>query len=176
MKKVLFSLFIGFAVIASGQDQFQQEAVGFLTFTKGKIDQLAGAMPDDKFSWSPQDGVRSFSSVIGHVVSANYFFGMKLGAQLPEGVNPMTIEKELTTKDDLMAALNKSHEFVVAAINGLKSDDLATKVEMPFPGDFTKMSLVNIVMNHASEHMGQMIAYARSNGVAPPWSVAPGGE
>lgn len=147
-----------------------------MTFTKGKIVQLANAMPDDKYSWSPSDGVRPFSAVIGHVVSANYFFGMKMGATLPEGVNPMTIEKELTTKDALLAALDKSHAFATEAISNLKEDEMGDKVEMPFPGDYTKMSLVNIVVNHSSEHLGQMIAYARTNGVTPPWSAGEGGE
>ena len=173
MKKILFSLLVGAAVIASAQTQFQQESVGFLTFTKGKISQLAEAMPDDKYSWSPSEGVRNFGSVIGHAISANYFLGSKMGVAIPEGVNPMTIEKELTTKKELMEALDKSHEFVVAAINGIKESEMGDKVELPFPGEYTKMSLVNIVVNHSSEHLGQMIAYARSNNVAPPWS---GGE
>ena len=174
MKKILFSLFVGAAIVASAQTQFQQESVGFMTFTKGKIVQLANAMPDDLYGWSPEEGVRPFSSVIGHVVSANYFIGMKMGGTLPEGVNPMTIEQELTKKEDLLAALDVSHAFATAAISNLKEEEMGDKIEMPFPGDYTKMSLVNIVVNHSSEHLGQMIAYARSNGIAPPWSAAPG--
>lgn len=138
MKKILFSLCISAALISTAQTQFQQEAVGFMAFTKGRIAQLAEAMPDDKYSWAPSDDVRSFSSVIGHVVSTNYFLGMKLGGTPPEGMNPMTIEKELTTKAALIEALNKSHEFVTAAINNLKEAEMGDKVEMPFPGDFTK--------------------------------------
>jgi len=178
MKKLLLTLFIGAAVTVSAQNQFQNEAVGMITYTKGKIDQLADAMPEDKMSWSASDNVRSFSSVIGHVTSANYFFGMKLGATLPEGINPMTIEKEVAgkSKSEVVKALNKSHEFVIGAIKNLKESEMGDAVEMPFPGDFTKMSIVNIVLSHTSEHMGQLIAYARSNGVAPPWSVAQGGE
>ncbi len=174
MKNILFFLFVCVAAIASAQTQFQQEAVGYMAFSKGRITQLAEAMPDDKFDWRPAEGVRSFSSVIGHAVSANYFMGMKLGGTLPEGINPMTIEKELTTKEELMKALNASHEFATRAIMAIKPEEMGDKVEMPFPGDFTKMSVVNIIMNHGSEHMGQLIAYARTNGVTPPWSVAPG--
>ncbi|MEP0987883.1 DinB family protein [Ekhidna sp.] len=171
MKKVLFvfTLLISCALIA--QDQFKNEVIGNMTFTKGRIVQLADAMPDDKFGWAPAESVRSYSSVIGHVVAANYFFGMKLGGTIPDGIDPMNIEKSLTTKTELTKALNESHDFVTAAIRNLKTEDMSSKVDMPFPGDFTKMSLVNIVMNHASEHMGQMIAYARMNGITPPWSM-----
>lgn len=162
--------------IAAAQDQFQKEAIGNLDFTKGRIAQLADAMPDDKFEWSPSDGVRSFSAIVGHAVAANYFFGMKLGGTIPEGVNPMTIEKELTTKAELKEALDKSHAFLTGVIGNLKKEDMGNKIEMPFPGDFTTMSIVNVALGHSHEHMGQMIAYARMNGVTPPWSVAQGGE
>ena len=171
MKKIFASLFFIVSVSVLAQDQFQKEAIGFLTFTKGKIDQLANAVPDDKYSWSPSDGVRPFASVIGHVISANYFLAMKLGATPPEGINPRTIEKDLTQKADLMEAATKSHEFVIAAIADLKSEELGDKVELPLPGDFTKMTVVNLLVSHSSEHLGQMIAYARMNGIAPPWSV-----
>ena len=174
MKKILFLLFVGAAVMASAQSQFQQEAVGYMNFTKGRIAQLAEAMPDDKFDWRPADGIRSFASVIGHAVTVNYFMGSKIGGVIPEGINPMTLEKDLKTKEDLMKALNESHAFAAEAITALTDDELGDKVELPFPGDFTKMSVVNIIMNHGSEHMGQLIAYCRSNGVTPPWSVAPG--
>ena len=158
MKKIFVLLFMAVSVSSSAQDEFQKEAIGFLTFTKGKIDQLANAMPDDKYGWSPADGVRPFSGVIGHVITTNYFLGMKLGGQLPEGINPMTIEKEITQKADLMAALTKSHEFVVASISSLTGAALGDKVELPFPGEYTKMTVVNVLISHSSEHLGQMIA------------------
>ena len=53
MKKVLFSIMIFAAGALAAQDQFQKEAVRNLEFTKGRIAQLADAMPDDKFAWSP---------------------------------------------------------------------------------------------------------------------------
>ena len=174
MKKILFLLLLGAVTVVSAQTQAQQEAVGFMSFTKGRIAQLAEAMPDDKFNWSPEDGVRSFSAIIGHAVTANYFLASKLGAVIPEGVNPMTIEKEITTREALLKALDESHQFAVDAIIALKEEELGDKVVMPFPGDYTKLGVVNIIMNHGSEHMGQMIAYCRMNGVAPPWSLAPG--
>ncbi len=174
MKKILFSLLMGVLVTATAQTQFQQEVVGYMSFSKGRIAQLAQAMPDEKFDWSPADGVRSFSAIIGHAVTANYFLASKIGGVIPEGVNPMTIEKEITTREALLKALDESHQFAVDAIMALKEEEFGDKVEMPFPGDYTKMGVVNIIMNHGSEHMGQMIAYCRSNGVTPPWSVVPG--
>ena len=40
----------------------------------------------------------------------------------------------------------------------------------PAPGVRTVSEVFMRVIVHANEHMGQMIAYARTMGVAPPWS------
>lgn len=171
MKKILTLICISISISVSSQDPFQKEAIGFLSFTKGKIDQLANAIPEEKYSWAPADSVRSFSGVIAHTITSNYFLGLKLGGELPQGVNPMTIEKEITEKADLLEALTVSHNFIVTSISNLKTENLSDRVELPFPGEYTKMTVVNVLISHASEHLGQLIAYARTNGIAPPWSV-----
>ena len=141
-----------------------------ITFAADRIGQLAEAFPEDKYSWTPQEGVRSVASVIAHVISANYFFGSKMGAALPEGVNPQTVEQDFTTKAALTAELKKSTDFIVGAINGVSNDALPNKVEFPFPGEYTTMTAILIAQGHCNEHLGQLIAYARSNGITPPWS------
>lgn len=150
--------------------QVQKETAGMITFAADRVAQLAEAIPADKYSWAPEEGVRSVAGVIGHVISANYFFGSKMGATMPDGINPQAIEKELTTKEQLIPALKKSTEFVISAINGVSNDALDDKVEFPFPGEYTTMTAILIAQGHCNEHLGQLIAYARSNSVVPPWS------
>jgi uncharacterized damage-inducible protein DinB len=170
MKKVVFiiALFVSASVAAQGQ--FQNESAGMLTQTAGKIMQLADAVPADKYDWSPEDGVRSFSGVFYHVVSANYFFATKLGATLPDGVNMETLEQDLKTKEDITPALKQSTDLITEAIKNVNDDALATKVEFPFPGDYTNTTAVLIALSHCNEHLGQLIAYSRVNGITPPWS------
>jgi uncharacterized damage-inducible protein DinB len=170
MKKVVFiiALFVSASVAAQGQ--FQNESAGMLTQTAGKIMQLADAVPADKYDWSPEDGVRSFSGVFYHVVSANYFFATKLGATLPDGVNMETLEQDLKTKEDITPALKQSTDLITEAIKNVKDDALANKVEFPFPGDYTNTTAVLIALSHCNEHLGQLIAYSRVNGITPPWS------
>lgn len=143
-----------------------------ITFAADRISQLAEAIPEDKYDWSPEEGVRSVSGIIAHVISANYFFGSKMGAMIPEGVNPQTVEQDYTTKEELTAALKKSTDFVVNAVNGVSNDALADKVEFPFPGEYTTMTAILIAQGHCNEHLGQLIAYGRMNGITPPWSQA----
>ena len=132
--------------------------------------QLADAVPADKYDWSPEDDVRSFSGVFYHVISANYFFATKIGATLPDGVNMETLEQDLKSKGDITPALKQSTDLIIDAIKNVNDDALANKVEFPFPGDYTTTTAVLIALSHCNEHLGQLIAYSRMNGVTPPWS------
>ena len=170
MKRLLFmcALFVSASTFA--QKQFQNESAGMLSQTAGKIMQLADAIPADKYDWSPEDGVRSFSGVLYHVISANYFFATKLGATLPDGVNMETLEQDLKTKGDITPALKQSTDVITKAIKNVNDNALASKVEFPFPGDYTNTTAVLIALSHCNEHLGQLIAYSRMNGITPPWS------
>ena len=170
MKKVLtiIALFVSASVFAQGQ--MQNESANMISAAAGKIIQLSEAMPSEKYNWSPEEGVRTFAGVLQHVISANYFFATKLGATLPSGVNMQTLEQDLTTKEDLTAAAKQSSDLLIASVKNVKDGVLGSKIEFPFPGEYTTMSAILIGLSHTNEHLGQMIAYARANSVAPPWS------
>lgn len=131
----------------------------------GKLASLAEAVPQEKYGWRPADGVRSASEVFMHVAGGNYFLSGGLGVAMPEGLSP-EMEKE-TDKAKVLAALKASIDHARAAIEG--ASDLGAEVEL-FGQKFTKADVVAILVGHAHEHLGQAIAYARSNGVVPPWS------
>ena len=170
MKKLLIicALIVSFGAV--GQKQFQNETAGSLSFTSGRVMQLADAIPAEKYAWKPGEGVRSTGEVIAHIVSANYFFAMKLGATLPESVNLQTVEQDLKTKEELTAGLKESYILIIDAIKNTPDAALANKVEFPFPGEYTTMTAALIGLSHTNEHLGQLIAYARSNDITPPWS------
>ena len=170
MKKLLTIAALLFSVQAFCQGQFQQETAGSISYVSGKVMQVAQAIPADKYDWSPRTGVRSVAQVFAHIASANYFFASKLGAKIPEGVNMQTLETDLKTKDAVAAELKRSYDLVINAIKNTPDASLANKIEFPFPGDFTGMSAILIVLGHSNEHLGQLIAYARMNEVTPPWS------
>ncbi len=170
MKKLLTLATVLLSLHAFGQGQLQKEASGSLAFSSGQVMQLAQAIPAEKYSWTPQAGVRSFAEVFAHIVSANYFFASKLGAKIPDGVKMETLEKDLKTKDAIAAALKQSYETIIGAIKNVKDSDLSKKVEFPFPGEYTDMTAVLIAAGHSNEHLGQLVAYSRMNGITPPWS------
>ncbi|HTH54514.1 MAG TPA: DinB family protein [Cyclobacteriaceae bacterium] len=170
MKNLLTIIVLVICVSAFGQGQLQKEASGNLGFSSSQVQQLASAIPADKYSWTPQPGVRSVAEVCAHIISANYFFASKLGAKIPDGVKMETLEKDLKTKEQIAPALKQSYEVIIGAVANLKDDDMAKKVEFPFPGQYTDMSAVLIAVGHSMEHLGQLIAYSRANGITPPWN------
>lgn len=171
MKKSFLTYALLFvATAAFCQGQLQKEASGLITYASMQTQQLAQAFPAEKYSWTPGTGVRSVSETFAHIISANYMFASKLGATVPADVKPESMEKDLKTKEAIAAELKRSFELMINTVKNTKDDMLAKKVEFPFPGEFTGMSAVLIEVGHTNEHLGQLIAYARMNGITPPWN------
>jgi uncharacterized damage-inducible protein DinB len=131
---------------------------------------LAQAIPQDKYTWRPADGVRSISEVFLHISLANYgILGMK-GDAMPSGIDPKTFEKSTTDKEQIVAALNKSFDAAHASIAGMTNADFAKALPKLGP-DANYGDVIYLLVTHAHEHLGQSIAYARVNGVVPPWTA-----
>ena len=136
-----------------------------------KLVALANAMPADKYGWRPGEGVRTTGEVFNHVAAANYFLPTFWGAKVPAGVNPQTLEKEMSgDKAKTVEVLTKSFDSLRAAILAVPESDLDRKIKM-FGQDATVRDAMMVLASHAHEHLGQAIAYARTNSVTPPWSI-----
>jgi len=134
-----------------------------------KVVGLAEAMPEEKYSWRPAQGVRSVSEVFMHIASANYFLSGMIGAPAPAGIKPQEFERTVTKRADVVRTLKDSFAHVTKAVQGVSAADLEKGVNM-FGQLRTYQAVLLTLVEHMSEHLGQSIAYARSNGVAPPWS------
>lgn len=130
-----------------------------------KILALAAATPADKFSWRPGKDIRSISEVYMHIAGGNYFLATFLGVPAPKMNGD--IEKTITTKADVVAELKRSFDHLRSAANGV--NDLEKPVKM-FGKTTTQRGVLVTMLSHLHEHLGQSIAYARMNGVIPPWS------
>jgi uncharacterized damage-inducible protein DinB len=148
----------------------QEAATGSLMFTEGRVVQLAEAFPEDKYDWRPGEGVRSVGESLMHLAIANYFIVMTAGHTPPEGIDLETFEKSVTGKENIIAAVKASYSYAREGVQAIAKKQLGDKVEFPFPGNFNKLSSLFVITGHCEEHMGQLIAYARMNGITPPWS------
>jgi uncharacterized damage-inducible protein DinB len=135
-----------------------------------KLSQLAGAFGQDKYNWRPGAGVRSVSEVLMHLTGANYYVLTFAGVQ-PSKQLARDAETSITDKAQVAAELTASFEHVRAALRRLPDADLDKPATM-FGNQTTVRNVYLTVVTHAHEHLGQLIAYARSNGVVPPWSRA----
>ena len=157
------------AFIASAQDQLAQNNItGILGYNQGQVAALAQEFSEDQYDWRPAEGVRSVREVILHLAGANYFIASGMGIAIPEDVNMQTIE-QITGKENVIATLNKSFDYINEKLGQIPASDFGKEVDL----GFTKTNILNamlIILDHSAEHKGQLIAYARSNGVVPPWS------
>jgi uncharacterized damage-inducible protein DinB len=136
--------------------------------TSRQLVQLAEATPPEKFGWRPSPGVRSVAEVYMHLAIGNFYLLEQAGVKPAETVK-LPGETSVTGKAEVIEWLKRSLD---AVRRGYEGADRQKKVQ--FFGKETTSELVFLrILLHNNEHMGQSIAYARMNGVVPPWSKAP---
>ncbi len=116
-----------------------------------------------KYDWRPGQGVRSVAEVFNLIVSEN---GMLAGLLSGQAASKAAT---ITEPAQMQEALRTSYASLQKAISGLSDSDLKIPVKM-FGMDMTKQGAVTFLFSDQHEHLGQSIAYARTNGVVPPWS------
>ncbi len=159
-------------VAGAQSSPFRAEYIKQLDQVEKQLLQLAEATPADKYSWRPGPGVRSIGEVYMHVAGANLMIPVTLGL-----INPVPIgndfESRTTDKAQIIAMLRRSLDQARKAALQVPDADLSQEVRL-FGSTYTKMGVLFLMANHMHEHMGQAIAYARTNGIVPPWSMKGG--
>jgi len=138
-----------------------------------KVISLAEALPQDKFTWRPSPDARSFAEVFLHISGERYGILALGGARVPVAFakDPEAYEKSTTDKTQIIAELKKSGDFMVATITAMSNADFARALPSLGP-DANAGDVVYILVADCHEHVGQLAAYARENGIVPPWTVA----
>jgi uncharacterized damage-inducible protein DinB len=132
---------------------------------------LAEALPQDKYNWRPSSDSRSFAEVFLHVAGERYFILGLMGAAPPPGFDGKTFEKSTTDKAKIVEELNKSWDYTQKTIQGMANADYAKLLPKLGP-EANEGDVIYILVADAHEHLGQLIAYARVNGIVPPWTAA----
>jgi len=135
---------------------------------------LAQAIPAEKYTWRPADGVRSVSELLLHVSGANYGFPtMMTGTAPAPGYKREGFEKSTTDKAKIIEQLNKSFAYAIASVQAMTNADFA-KPEKKLGPDANDGDVIYLLVVHSHEHLGQSVAYAREIGIVPPWTAAAG--
>jgi len=154
---------------APSYDMKAQALLDLQAVNKKCVD-LAQALPADKLTWRPSPDTRSFAEAFLHVAGERYSILGMMGANPPAGFKAPEFEKSTIDKDRIVAELNKSWDFASKTINAMSNADFAKLLPKLGP-QANQGDVVYILVADAHEHLGQLIAYARQNGIVPPWTV-----
>jgi hypothetical protein len=142
-----------------------------------QIEDVAEAMPENKYNFSPESlnipgsdykGVRTFALQVRHVAASNYFIWSHLtGDKLPDGLKDGNGPENLKTKADIIKFLKDSFALGHKAAATLTSENMLQTAE---GSKSSRIHLATFGVAHAFDHYGQMVEYLRMNGIVPPAS------
>ena len=154
--------------------EMRKEFLTELDSLQSKFLQLADAFPADKYAWRPSPGVRSVGEVFMHVASEYYFWTPAVFGATPSPVvegNKAGFEKfeKMSSKPEVLKHLTEGFAYGRQTIASLDEAKI-TGIHKVFNRDTQVIAMSIDMMGDLNEHLGQLIAYARMNGVKPPWS------
>ena len=142
-----------------------------------QIIDVAEAMPEDKFNFSPESlsipgsdykGVRTFAGQVKHIAASNYFIWSPLtGDKLPETVKDGNGPQNLKSKAEIISFLKDSFALGHKAAATVTAENM---LQNPGSSKSTRLRLAVFGAEHAFDHYGQMVEYLRMNGIVPPAS------
>ncbi len=135
-----------------------------------QILELAQAVPAEKYAWRPAPGVRSIAEAYLHIAAGNYEILAYAGHPAPGAPADFgKFETSTGDKAEIIAAIKRSFADTRAVVEKVP-DAALDKPSKPGSRYTLRRSLLELA-THAHEHLGQQIAYARMNGVVPPWTA-----
>jgi hypothetical protein len=141
---------------------------------QSKMLALATAIPEDKYGWRPAPGVRSIGEAFMHVASEYYVFtpmayGAKRSPVIPPGQGAFENFEKASTKADALKHLKEGFAYMHDQLSSLDPSAISGTPKL-FGKERTIAETSMIMTADLHEHLGQLIAYARMNGIKPPWS------
>ena len=174
MRRSLLTLALAIAAPLHAQG-LMAEMHGDVTQVQQKLIALAKAMPENTYGWRPT-GARSVGELYMHVAEDNYFIPVAMGKPAPAATgitedykSAAAYSGKARTKDQIVAELEASFAHLHQAMTLTTDANLGEKIKF-FGQDWTRQKAMLLTVTHLHEHLGQAIAYARSNNVVPPWS------
>ena len=164
------------AASAASAPNFAADLLTDASQVEKKMLDLARAIPADKYSWRPT-GARSVAEVLKHVAADNYLMPAAVG-NTPDSATgikgddyntAVAFEKREMDRDAIISELEKSFAFLKSSLQNVQPASMSNQVSL-FGQSFTGQQVWIMAGTHLHEHLGQMIAYARTNGIAPPGS------
>jgi len=152
-----------------GVTGYRSEVLAIVMIQGDEFTRLAEAIPAEKYTWRPAPDVRSVAEVLLHAAAANYNMYKSVGMPPPAGLDVPGLETSTTDKAKIIGILIDSYAHARKAITAVPDADLEKTMDWS-GGKITERGVLLFIVPHISEHLGQLIAYARILGVVPPWT------
>ena len=166
------SLLLAAAGLAFAQTPDMKSASGYFRATqmtlKNNIVKAAEKMPEESYGFRPSPDIRTFAQLIGHIANASYNY-CALGAGEKNPNAGKNIEKDATTKADLVAALKASFDYCEKVYANLSDSQIGDTVKQG-TNDRSKFGVLAFNNAHIDEHYGNLVTYMRIRGLVPPSS------
>lgn len=164
MKALLVMISVSVCMLQA-QDPMSKETRQLYTTVKGYILKSAEKMPEANYSFKPSPEVRNFGAILGHLADDQYFF-----CSAAKGVTKQTkIEKEVTSKADLITELKKAFAYCDSSYDALNDANGARMMKFG-KGERSLSGILNFNVAHDFEHYGNIITYLRIKALIPPSS------
>jgi hypothetical protein len=154
-------------------ESWQAVQVEDIRTMKEKFRGLAEAFDEGQYDWRPMEGVRSVREVLALAIAEAHLFPTGWGYDAPPGsAAGFRAEMERAgalSKAEILADLDTSFDFLIGVVEGMSETERMSDGEY-FGRPMPVHASVATAMNDMHEHLGQLIAYARTNEVVPPWS------
>lgn len=127
----------------------------------------AETMPEEHYGFRPADAVRTYGQIIGHLADTQRrYCGLVLGRS--PSAPAASAEKTMTSKGDLVAALEGALAYCDPAYAGMTDSSAVRMIDagMPMPA----LGVLNVNLLHATAHYGNLVTYMRMKGFVPPTS------
>ena len=143
-------------------------AKGMHATIRRNLAEAAEKMPADEYAFKPTPQVRTFSELIGHIASANFYFC----SQAKGEKSPSTTDYEKATgKAVLQKALNDSLAYCDAVYASTTDSNFNQLVKTAGPNGERETARGAVLMfntTHNNEHYGNIVVYMRLKGHVPP--------
>jgi uncharacterized damage-inducible protein DinB len=159
---------------AAAQSSFPPTS--FLTPTKATWEStrtlvlgLVEAMPEDKYDFRPTPAVRPFREIAVHLIGENYLFFSRVSG---ENLGSNDRFNSLKSRDEIVKALRESYDYGAKVWAGLTEEKALEMIEGRGGQKVQRWSAILGAIQDNMNHYGNLVVYARLNGVVPPRSAA----
>lgn len=169
MKIIIAILLFAFPIVGIAQSNQMLVESHLVKFKNAKTYTLAIAekLDADKFDFKPVKEEMSFKEQLVHIGENIYWLS---STYIKEEINPIKTNKNRASemnKEQILEFVASAYDYAIKAMSELDEKTISKEFNWS-GGKMNKFQFLNLIQDHQSHHVGQIIVYLRLNGITPP--------